>query len=473
MSQTDQDLPAVRLSPWRIFVLALQGKHYDYTSGSMRDAVVLLSVPIVLEMIAQSLFAVTSVFWVSRIDSEAVAIVGLTEAAMSLVYAFSIGISIAATAFVARRIGEGVANGTAERAAGQVVVLGTIVSLLLGLALWVSAEEVLLLFGAEQGLAERGRAYAEVMFLFNITVFVMSLLNAILRGCGDPAYAMRALWLANGVDLVLAPCLVFGLGPFPELGLVGAAVAVVLSRSVGIAFQLWRLSGGHGRLKLRFHHFVPIPDDLKRIALMSWSGVARMVISTTSGIGLFAIAAQSGTVALAGSTIALRVVQFVMLPALGLSFAAATLVGQNLGAGRPDRAEEAVRIAVRLNVMVLAAIALLLFVLAGPAAALFASDTAVLREATMALRIVAIAMPLYAAAMCLESAFNGAGDTWTPAVVNFFCLWCLQIPLAWVLSQHFGLGTVGVFASVPIGFGVLAAIAAVLFVKGRWKSHSF
>lgn len=458
-------------SLWRVLLMALRGGHHDYTSGSMREALVLLAVPMMVEMFAQSLLSIASVFWVSKIGSGAVAVVGLTEVVMSLVYAFAVGMSFAATAFVARRIGEGGQSDAAARGAAQVIMLGWLISLTLGFVLWLFGQGVLLALGAAPDIAAVGSTYAKTMFLGNITVFTMFLLNAILRGCGDPAYSMRTLWLVNAVDLVTAPCLIFGLGPFPELGLTGAAIAIIVSRGAGVVFQFRRLSSGKSRLQLRLRHFVPAIGDLRKIAAMSWSGIAQMVISNTSGVGLFAIAALSGTIALAGSTIAMRIVQFVMLPGVGIAFAAATMVGQNLGAGRADRASDAIRIATRMNVVFLTAVGVVLFLLARPIAMLFADQPDVVQEATIAIRIVVVAFPLYAAAMCLESAFNGAGDTWTPALINFLCLWGVQIPLAWVLSTRFGLGTIGVYVSVPISFTLMMALTAWLFVKGRWKSH--
>jgi len=458
-------------SLWRVLLMALRGGHHDYTSGSMQQALVLLAAPMMLEMFAQSLLLITSVFWVSKIGSGAVAVVGLTEVVMSLVYAFSVGMSFAAGAFVARRIGEGGHPDAAARGVAQAVMLGWAISLTLGFTLWLFGERVLLALGAAPDIAALGAPYVKTMFLGNVTVFTMFLLNAILRGCGDPAYSMRTLWLVNIVNFVVTPCLIFGVGPFPALGLTGVAIAIIFSRSVGVAFQFWRLTSGKGRLKLRLRHFVPVGEDMRKIAQMSWSGIAQMVISNTSGLGLFSIAALSGTVALAGATIAMRIVQFVMLPGVGIAFAAATLVGQNLGAGRPERASDAIRIATRMNIVFLSVLTVVLLVMARPIAMLFTTQPDVVREATIAIRIVVSAFPLYAAAMSLEAAFNGAGDTWTPALINFVCLWCTQIPLAWVLSTRFGLGTLGVYISVPVSFTLMMALTAWLYKRGRWKTH--
>jgi putative MATE family efflux protein len=473
MSSRANDLVNAVQSFWRVSVLALQGRRYDYTTESMGRAVLLLAIPMVLEMVAESIFAVVNIFWVSRLSSEAVAVVGLTEAAMSLIYAFAVGISFAATAFVARRIGENGDTEPAAQSAGQVILLSIAVSVGLGLLLCVFAADILRVLGADQAIVELGTDYARVMFAGNVTVFLMFVINAILRGAGDAVLAMRALWFSNALNLVLAPCLLFGWGPFPELGVTGAAYATTISRGLGVIYLLWHVTGDHShvRLRLRLRHLKPVAHEIGLIMVTAWSGIAQMLVSTTSAIGLFSIAALSGTTALAGCTVALRVVQFVLMPALGLANAGATMVGQNLGAGNSDRAAEAVRIALRYNVIFLGIVGTLIFVFATPISAIFTNDPMVLLESTLALRIVTIALPFYAAGMCCQAAFNGAGDTWTPARLNFICFWVLQVPLAWVLAVSFKMGSLGVYASVPISFSVLALWSAFLFSRGKWKEY--
>jgi putative MATE family efflux protein len=473
MASRAKDLVSGAHSTWRIFVLAMQGKQHDYTTESLGRAVLLLAIPMVLEMVAESIFTIVNIFWVSRLSSEAVAAVGLTEAAMSLIYAFAVGISFAATAFVARRIGENDDTGSAAQTAGQVILLSIVVSVGLGMLLCVFAAEILRLLGADEAVVALGAEYTRVMFAGNVTVFLMYVINAILRGTGDAALAMRALWYANVLNFVLVPCLLYGWGPFPELGVTGAAYATTICRGVGVIFLLWHMTGdnSHVRLRLRLHHLKPVVADIRMIMTTAWSGIAQILVSTTSAIGLFSIAALSGTTALAGCTVALRVVQFVLMPALGLANAGATLVGQNLGAGNPERATEAVRIATRYNVIFLGSVGAVLFILARPIAGIFTSDPEVLREAVLALRMTTVAFPFFSAGMCYQAAFNGAGDTWTPARLNFICFWLLQVPLAWVLAVGLGFDSIGVYASVPISFSVLALGSALLFSRGKWKIH--
>jgi putative MATE family efflux protein len=455
---------------WRIVRQSLRGEHHDYTTGSLNRAVLLLAVPMVLEMIMESLFAVVDVFWVSRLGKEAVAVIGLTESVMTLVYAVAIGISFAATAIVARRIGEKDPERAAQTA-GQIVVLGVAVSAAMGVVLGFVAADILRLMGADDAIVAMGADFARIMLGCNATVFLIFLINAIFRGAGDAVLAMRTLWLANALNIVLGPCFIFGWGPFPEMGVTGAAVATNIGRGVGVLYQLWHLAGHQSRVRMRLHHLRPVPDTLRSILTTAWSGIAQLLISTTSWVGLFKILALFGSSALAGYTIAIRIVVFALMPAWGLANAGATLVGQSLGAGKPDRAEEAIRIATRFNMIFLGVVGVIFVVFSQPLVRLFAAEPEVLMHGSQALWIVSLAFPLYAAGMCLEAAFNGAGDTWTPTRLNFFCFWLGQIPLAWLLAEAFGLGPVGVFIAVPISFTVLTLWSAALFRRGRWKQQ--
>lgn len=457
-------------SSWRLVLLSLQGAHHDYTAGSLNRAVLLLAVPMVLEMIMESLFAVVDVFWVSRIGSDAVAVVGLTESVLSIVYAVAIGISFAATAIVARRIGEK-DPARAAQAAGQIVVLGTAVAAGLGVVGGWWAPEILGLMGARESIVTLGTGYTRVMLGGNATVFLIFLINAIFRGAGDAVLAMRTLWLANGLNIILDPCFIFGWGPFPEMGVTGAAVATNIGRGAGVLYQLWHLAGHHSRVRVRPPNLRPVMTELVDILRTATNGIAQLLITTTSWVGLFKILALFGSTTLAGYTIAIRIVIFALMPAWGLANAGATLVGQNLGAGQPERAEAAVKIAARYNVIFLGAVGLVFIVLAQPLVGLFTPEPVVLAQGTRALWIVSLAFPLYAAGMCLEAAFNGSGDTWTPTRLNFFCFWLGQVPLAWALAQPLGLGPTGVFIAVPVSFTVLTVWSAVLFRRGRWKSQ--
>lgn len=470
MSGSNIDAIDSRQSPsfWRVVGQSLRGHQVDLTSVSLNRAVLVLAVPMVLEMIMESLFAIVDVFWVSRLGRDAIAVVGLTESIMTLIYAVAIGISFAATAIVARRIGEKDPERAAQ-AAGQIIVIGITVSAGIGVVLAYFAEDVLRLMGADENVVQLGTQYARLMLGCNATVFLIFLINAIFRGAGDAVLAMRTLWLANAINIVLDPLFIFGLGPIPEMGVTGAAVATNIGRGCGVLYQVWHLAGVNGRIRVRLHHLRPVWDDIRAVMDTAWHGIAQLLISTTSWVGLFKILAMFGSAALAGYTIAFRIMMFALLPAWGLANAGATLVGQNLGAEKPDRAEQAIRIATRFNMMFLGAVGLLLVIVPAPIVGFFTQDTETLREGTRALWIVSLAFPLYAAGMCLEAAFNGAGDTRTPTKINFFCFWVLQVPLAWVLADVFGLGPDGVYIAVPVSFGAFTLWAAILFKKGQWK----
>jgi putative MATE family efflux protein len=460
--------PRASTSFWSDVASALKGEQHDYTAESLNRAVLLLAVPMVLEMVMESLFAVVDVFWVSRLGRDAVAVVGITEAVMSLVYAVAIGISFAATAIVARRIGEKDPE-RAARSAAQIVMLGATVAAALGVLFGWFAGDILRLMGASAEIVELGTDFARIMLGGNVTVFMIFLINAIFRGAGDAVLAMRTLWLANALNIVLGPCFIFGWGPFPELGVTGAAVATNIGRGVGVLYQLWHLAGHNSRVRVRLHHYRLQLDVMKSIVTTSGNGILQLLISTTSWVGLIKILSMFGSAALAGYTIAIRIVVFALMPAWGLANAGATLVGQNLGAQRPDRAEAAVRIATRFNVILLGIVGVAFVIFAHPLVRLFTSDPETLTYGARALWIVSLAFPLYAAGMCLESAFNGAGDTWTPTRLNFFCFWLGQVPLAWILADLFALGPVGAFISVPISFSVLTLWSGVLFKRGKWQ----
>lgn len=457
------------ISLWRIILESFRGgEHHDFTALPLNRAVLLLAVPMVLEMVMESLFAISDVFWVSRLGKEAVAVVGLTESVMTLVYAVAIGLSIAATAVVARRIGEK-DPARAAQAAGQIILLGVGFAATLGLIFGSFAPEILRLMGGDDATVRLGTNFTRIMLGGNITVFLIFLLNAIFRGAGDAVLAMRTLWLANILNIVLGPCFIYGWGPFPELGLTGAAVATNVGRGIGVLYQLWHLAGQHSRISLSARSLRPDFEVMATILRPAWNGIFQFAITTTSWLGLFKILSFFGSTALAGYTIAIRIVVFALMPAWGLSNAGATLVGQNLGAGQPDRAAAAVKIAARFNVMFLGTVGLLFIIFARPLLSFFTTDPEVLAVGSRALWVISLGFPFFAAGMCFEGAFNGAGDTWTPTRLNFFCFWLGQIPLAWVLAQMLGLGPLGVFIAVPVSYSVFATCAAVFFKRGKWK----
>ena len=464
------DRPQASTSFWSDVAHALKGEQHDYTKEKLNRAILLLAVPMVLEMLMESLFAVVDVFWVSRLGRDAVAVIGLTESVMSLIYAVAIGISFAATAIVARRIGEKDPE-RAARSAAQIIMLGVTVSAGLGVLFGWFAPDILRLMGASPAIVAMGSDFARIMLGGNVTVFMIFLINAIFRGAGDAVLAMRTLWLANAFNIALGPCFIFGWGPFPEMGVTGAAVATNIGRGIGVLYQLWHLAGHNSRVRVRLHHYRPAPEVMKTILTTSGNGILQLVISTTSWVGLFKILSMFGSAALAGYTIAIRIVVFALMPAWGLSNAGATLVGQNLGAQQPDRAEAAVRIAVRFNTILLGIVGAVFVIFAYPLVGLFTDDPETLAYGARALWIVSLAFPLYAAGMCYEGAFNGAGDTWTPTRLNFFCFWLGQVPLAWILADIVGLGALGVFIAVPVSFTALVLWSAVLFKRGKWKQQ--
>jgi putative MATE family efflux protein len=454
---------------WKDARAALAGAELDYTSGSLTRAIWLLAIPMVLEMAMESTFAVVDVFFVARLGDGAVAAVGLTESMLTLVYALALGFAMAATALVARRIGEGNKAG-AVRAATSALVVGLIAGTVIGLPCLFLAPDLLRLMGASPAVVAEGSGYTRLILGLNVVVMLIHLGNGVFRGAGDAALAMRTLALANGVNIVLDPCLIFGLGPFPELGLTGAALATTLGRGTGVAYQLAMLRRGTGRLVLRGPAFRVEPPILREILRLSAGTVGQLLIATSSWVALMRIVAPFGDAVLAGYTIAIRIVVFAFLPAWGFSNAAATLVGQNLGARRPDRAERAVWLTGTYTMAFLAVVTLLFLLLAPRLVAIFTSQPATAAAAVSALRILSYGYVLYAWGMATVQGFNGAGDTITPTWMHFFAFWVLELPLAWVLAHPFGLGPRGVFWSVCISESALALMGVLLFRRGKWKA---
>jgi putative MATE family efflux protein len=456
------------VSFWQVVSAAIRGEHRDYTTETLHRAVVLLAIPMVLEMVMESIFALADVFWVSHLGSDAVAVVGITESIMTIIYAAAIGLSMAGTATVARRIGEKDPDRAAISAV-QIILLGLCVSAAVGLPGGLFAPDILRGMGGNSQVVGMGTDFSRIMLGGNATVLLIFVINAVFRGAGDAAIAMRTLWFANAINILLGPCLVFGLGPFPALGVTGAAVATNIGRGCGVLYQLFHLTARTSQVRIQLRHLRFELGPALQMLKLAANGTVQNLVNTASWIGLVKILSQSGSAALAGYTIAIRVVIFAILPAWGLSNAGATLVGQNLGAAKPDRAESAAWIAVRYNVLFLSAIGLLFILFAGPIARLFTADTETMAYGTQALWIIGLGFPFYAAGICLTSAFNGAGDTWTPTLLNLCCFWLFEIPLAWILADHFGAGATGVFIAIPIAFSILAIASVFLFRQGRWK----
>src|ERR687898_2598214 len=436
---------------WSLFLEAVRGSDRDYTVGPVGPSLVMLSVPMVLEMAMESLFAVVDVFFVSRVGADAVATVGVTESMLTIVYTVALGLGIGATAVVARRIGEKDEEGAA-RAAAQSIALGIMVSGAVGVVAAVYAEPLMRAMGATPSMIATSLGYTQVMFAGNATVTLLFLINAIFRGAGDPAIAMRMLWISNGINIVLDPLLIFGFGPVPAMGVTGAAIATNIGRGTAVVTQMWMVWAGRSRVHLRRRHVELVPAVMWNVCRLSGSGFLQVLIDTSSYIGLVRVIATFGSDVLAGYTIGIRTVLFAILPAWGLSNAAATMVGQALGAGKPDRAEQSVWTAGKYNAIVLGLVGVVFFVFAPQIARFYTSDPRVLPYAMSCLRIVSTGFVFFAYGLVFTQSFNGAGDTWTPTWINLGCFWAIQIPLAWLLSMQMGMGPQGVFIAMTVAF---------------------
>ncbi|NVJ24049.1 MULTISPECIES: MATE family efflux transporter [Myxococcus] len=453
---------------WASLKEAMHGTERDLTGLPVKRAIFLLAVPMVLEMVMESIFAVVDVFFVGRLGADAVATVGLTESLLTIIYAAAAGLSIGATALVSRRIGEKDPE-RAARTAVQAIGLGALLAIPISVAGVVFARPLMGLMGGSPWVLEQGVRYTQVMLGGMGSVLLLFLINAIFRGAGDAAIAMRVLWLANAINIVLAPMLIFGVGPFPELGVMGAAVATTFGRGCGVLYQLYRLARGSGRLQVRREHLRLEPGTMLAMLRLSGAGTAQSLVNTSSWVVLARIVATFGSAAVAGYTIAMRIVLFALLPSWGLANAAATLVGQSLGAKQPERGERAVWTAGAINAVFLGSLGVLFFVFAQPLTSSFSPDAAVVDHASHALRIISTGFLFYAFGMVLTQSFNGAGDTATPTLINIFCFWMLELPLAWALSGPGGMGPSGVFLALTVAFSVLAIVSAVLFRRGTWK----
>jgi putative MATE family efflux protein len=448
---------------------ALTSAERDYTTGPIGRAVILLAIPMVLEMAMESLFAICDVFFVSRLGVDAVAAVGLTEAVMTILYSIAGGIGMAVTALVARRIGEKRPD-EAVTVTVQAIAVGVAISLLVGIPGGLLAPRLLRLMGAPPAVAEVGAGYVTVLLGASFTVVLLFMINAAFRGAGDAALAMRTLWLANTINLVLDPCLIFGLGPFPEMGLTGAAVATAIGRGVGILYQLAALARGRGQIRVVRAQVRVRLDVIGQLLRVSVGGTMQYLVATASWVALVRIVGGFGAAAVAGYTIAIRIILFALLPSWGLAGSAATLMGQNLGAGRPERAERSVWIAGGFNTVFLLAVAVLFIATARPLVGLFTADEETLRLGAQCLRWVAYGYGFYGLGMVIVQAFNGAGDTATPTWINLGCYWMFQIPLAYVLAYRVGLSALGAFIAIPVAESVVTIVAVLVFRRGRWKN---
>jgi putative MATE family efflux protein len=468
MSESSSLIPVPTPSIWSSLREAVMGSSQDFTEGSISRAIILLAVPMVLEMCMESLFGVVDVFWVSRLGADAVATVGLTETALTLVFVIALGLSMGATALVARRIGE-----KDEQAAGlvavQAIIIGLIVSAATAIFGYFFAPNLLHIMGGSDSVVKLGSGYTRMILSGSATIFLLFLINAVFRGAGDAAIAMRVLWIANIVNICLNPCLIFGLGPFPRLGVTGSAVGTTIGRGVGVLLQLYVLTSGRGRLAV---HASQLRVDLLlmwRLIRLSLNAMFQYLVQMASWIGMVRIIATFGSAATASYTVAIKVIIFAILPSWGMSNAAATLVGQNLGAGKPSRAETSVWRTGLYNMLFLGTLGLLFFVFAPQIISLFTTDPAVAPLAINALRLFSCGNVSYSYGMVVTAAFNGAGDTATPTVLNLICFWLCQIPLAWALAFHTSLRVNGVYVAVLVSDSLLALLGVLLFRRGKWK----
>ncbi|MBF4515263.1 MATE family efflux transporter [Flavobacterium sp. ANB] len=451
---------------------AIKGdESFDYTAGSIKKAVILLAIPMVLEMIMESVFALVDLYFVGHLKESSFAIqtVGLTESVLTIIYSLAIGMSMAATAVVARRIGE--KDPTAAAKAGmQAIIIAFAVNSVMSIFGVIYAKDILLLMGASADAAEHGYHFTQIMIGSSLCIMLLFLINGIFRGAGNAAIAMKSLWLANICNIILCPILINGLGPIPAFGLTGAALATTLGRSFGVLYQVYHLFAGNGALKIKIAYFAPDFEQIKALVKIAAPGILQFVIASCSWIFLAQLVATTGgDHGSAGYQTALRVMMFFILPAWGLSNAAATLVGQNLGAKQIERAEKSVYTTAKYNVIFMASIMIITLVFGKPIISFFIDDKIVIAIAVEALQIMSVGFIFYGIGMVLINTFNGAGDTWTPTGINFFGFWLFQIPLAYVLAKHFNMGPKGVFIAVPVAETAITLAGIFFYKRGKWK----
>jgi putative MATE family efflux protein len=456
---------------YHIIKQSLSGEEQDYTQGSIRRAVVLLAIPMILELGFESVFAVVDMYFVSHLPNSknAIATVGLTESVISLVYTIAIGLSTAATAVVARRIGEKNTD-AATHAGAQAIIISMLVAIILSIAGIVFAADILRLMGAAPIVVQEGTSFTQIMMGGSTVIILLFLINGIFRGAGDAAMAMRSLWIASIINIILCPLLIYGYGPFPELGLKGAAIATTIGRGTGVLYQCYHLFGGKRSIKMSLPHFTWDTPIIKTLFEVAWPATLQFFIQSGSWIVLaWLVSVTGGTDASAGYQVAIRNVVFFILPAWGLSNAAATLVGQNLGAKQPLRAEQSVLLTTKYNAIFMAAVMLLFIFFASPIISIFTNEPAVHRFGVLSLQIIGSGYVFYGIGMIMIQALNGAGDTKTPTWINFICFWLFQIPLGYLLAKTFGLGPLGAFLAIPIAETLIALIAWYYFKRGKWK----
>ncbi|MBI5324334.1 MAG: MATE family efflux transporter [Ignavibacteriae bacterium] len=449
---------------------AVKGSERDYTSGSLRKAILLLSIPMVLEMLMESVFAIVDIYFVSKISSDAVAVVGITESILTIVYSLAWGLSSATSAVVSRRIGEKNHEG-ASNAAFQAILTGFAISLFIAIPGFIYSNDLLKIMGLSAKIANEYSGYTAIMLGANVIIMLLFIMNAVFRSAGDAAVSMKVLWIANIINIILDPCLIFGWGPFPELGIKGAAIATTTGRAVAVFIQFYIIFRGNKRINFVLSELKPDYKVIKDILKLSLGTVGQNIIATSSWIGLVRLVSAFGSDVVAGYTIAIRIIIFSLLPSLGISNAASTLVGQNLGAKKPERAEKSVWITAKANAILMAALGLIFVLFPEFWVSLLTPDLEVIRTGGEALRIISYGFIAYGPGMVLVHAINGAGDTNTPTKINIFCYWLMEIPLAYLFSMSFNFGEQGVFYAIVISEIAMTITAAIIFNKGKWKER--
>ncbi|NNE27614.1 MAG: MATE family efflux transporter [Saprospiraceae bacterium] len=454
----------------KLFSKAVKGEEHDFTKGSINQALVLLAIPMILEMLMESLFAIVDVFFVAQVSINAVATIGMTEGVLMLIESVAIGIAMGATAMIARRIGEKQIK-QASDVAVQAIILGVGVSLVTGGLSFAFADDILRLMGADESLIEEGAGYTRLILGLNLILMLLFVFNGIFRAAGNAAIAMRTLVLSNGLNIVLDPILILGLGPITAMGVEGAAIATCIGRGVGVLYQMYVLLSDSSIIKIYREHLRVNMDVMRTLIPVSAGGAGQFLISTASWIFLIRILASFGSSVLAGYTIAIRIIIFSILPSWGLSNATATLVGQNLGAGEPDRAEKTVWTAGFYNMMFLFVLSIIFFLFAKPISSIFTQDVLVINESALCLKIICLGYIFFAYQMVINQAFNGAGDTYTPTMLSFIFMWLVQIPLAYILAYVVEFNSMGVYMAISISSIFISTAAVYLFRKGKWKSQ--
>lgn len=454
---------------FKYFKLAISGKEQEFTSGSIRRAIFLLSVPMILEMLMESIFAIVDIFYVSQVSVNAVATIGLTESVITLVYAVAIGLSMAATAVVARRVGEKDLKG-ASQATVQVIILGVVVAAIISVIGILYPKEILGLMGAEPDLIVEGYGYTQVLLGGNVTIMLLFLINAVFRGAGNASVAMWTLILSNGLNIILDPMFIFGFGPIPEYGVQGAAIATTIGRGSAVVFQLIVLFYGWSKIKIGVKDLVLRVGVMYNLIKVSLGGIGQFLIGTSSWVFLMRIMSEFGSDVLAGYTIAIRVMLFTLMPSWGMSNAAATLVGQNLGAQKPDRAESSVWLTGKYNAYFMAIVSIIYLLFAKQIILLFSQEPEVVKYGSLCLQVIAAGYVFYAYGMVVIQSFNGSGDTKTPTYINFICFWLFQLPVAYVSAITLNLGPKGVFWAITVAEVLIAVIGVIWFKKGHWKT---